>query len=80
MGEGKWKGTTGVHGRPDYWCLGVLAYFDATGQQPAPGDIDFPVNTRESLQDYDPGLYDLVHETMAYAGRVQWRFKPASSP
>jgi hypothetical protein len=78
-GEGKWKGTTAVHGRPEYWCAGVLAYFDATGQEPAPDDAELPVNTRDSLRDYDRGLYDLVHETMAYAGRVQWRFEPASS-
>jgi hypothetical protein len=77
--EGKWKGTHAIHSRADYWCAGVLAYFDATGQEPAPGDADFPINTRESLREYDRGLYDLVHETMAYAGRVGWRFKPASS-
>jgi hypothetical protein len=77
-GEGKWKGTHAIHSRADYWCAGVLAYFDATGQEPAPEGADFPINTRESLREYDRGLYDLVHETMAYAGRVGWRFQPAT--
>ena len=33
------------------------------------------VTTRESLKSYDPGLYTLVDETMAYKERVDWRFK-----
>jgi hypothetical protein len=77
-GDGKWKGTAAIHSRADYWCTGVLAYFDASGQEPAPDDAVWPINTRETLRAYDHGLHDLVHETMAYAGRVDWRFKPAA--
>ncbi len=73
---GKWKGTAAVHDRVAYWIEGVLAYFDAIGQDAAPNDAAHPVNTREALKDYDPGLYALVNETMAYEGHVDWRFKP----
>ena len=34
------------------------------------------VRTREALKDYDPDLYALVHETMAYEGKTDWRFAP----
>jgi alpha-glucosidase len=77
-GKEKWKGTSAVHGPAEYWSAGVLAYFDAAGQESAPNDADFPVTTRESLEKYDPDLYALVHETMAYSGHVDWRFEPAN--
>jgi hypothetical protein len=76
LGAGKWKGTAAVHDRVAYWAAGVLAYFDASGQDAAPRDTAHPINTREALEDYDPGLFDLVNETMAYAGHVDWRYKP----
>jgi hypothetical protein len=72
---GKWKGTTAAIDRTEYWAAGVLAYFDAAGQDAAPPDAPHPVRTREQLERYDPGLYGLVHETMAYAGHVDWRFE-----
>jgi DUF1680 family protein len=75
--EGKWKGTAAVNDRAAYWTAGVLAYFDAAGQEASPNDAEFPINAREALQGYDPELYALVHETMAYEGHVDWRFQPA---
>jgi hypothetical protein len=71
---GKWKGTAAVHEAEAYWTQGVLAWFDACGQGAAPPDADFPIATREALRDYDPGLFRLVQETMAYAGHVDWRY------
>jgi hypothetical protein len=76
----KWKGTTAIHYRASYWCSGVLAYFDAMGQEPAPDDAQQAIMTRDSLREYDRGLYDLVHKTMAYGGHVDWKFQPASLP
>jgi DUF1680 family protein len=76
--EGKWKGTAAVHHRAAYWSAGVLAYFDAAGQEAAPNDAAHPITTRDALKTYDPELYALVHETMAYGGKVDWRFQPAS--
>jgi alpha-glucosidase len=75
LAAGKWKGTAACHDALAYWTTGVLAYFDAAGQQPAPLGASEPVVTRESLRAYDEQLYDLVHETFAYAGRPQWRLK-----
>jgi alpha-glucosidase len=74
IGKGLWKGTPAVQDRVEYWAEGVLAYFDATGQQAAPNDAPHPISTRESLKDYDPDLYSLVNETMAYDGHVDWRY------
>jgi len=75
MSKGQWKGTAAVHDRIEYWTQGVLAYFDAVGQGVPPNDADFPITTRESLMDYDPGLFQLVEETMAYKGKVDWRYR-----
>ena len=72
---GKWKGTSAVQDPASYWAAGVLAYFDASGQDGAPHDAAHPINTRESLSSYDAGLFSLVSETMAYTGKVDWRFK-----
>ncbi|MCP4450599.1 MAG: hypothetical protein GY809_04005 [Planctomycetes bacterium] len=76
MGHGKWKGTVAVQNRVEYWTEGVMAYFDAVGQGIAPNDASRPIATREALKAYDPGLFDLVDNTMAYDGRVDWRYLP----
>jgi hypothetical protein len=74
MSRGLWKGTPAVRDRVEYWAEGVVAYFDATGQQAAPNDAAHPITTREALKAYDPDLYALVNETMAYDGHVDWRY------
>ena len=51
------------------------AYFDATGPGLPPHNADRPVTTREALKGYDPDLFALVDETMAYREHVDWRFK-----
>ncbi len=68
-----WRGTAAGRDRVEYWAAGVEAYFDAAGAGQAPHDADRPVTTREALKAYDPGLYALVDETMAYKGHVDWR-------
>jgi hypothetical protein len=73
IGKGRWKGTSVVNGPEHYWVAGVLAYFDAAGQDGPPNDADHPISTRELLRAYDPDLFALVHETMAYGGHVDWR-------
>ena len=75
MAKGSWKGTAAVHDRVEYWAEGVVSYFDATGQAAAPNDAAHPITTREALKDYDPDLYALVNETMAYDGHVDWRYR-----
>ena len=76
MSEGKWQGTAAVNGRVHYWIEGVLAYFDALGQDDAPNDAAHQIATRELLAEYDPGLFALVNETMAYDTKVDWRYVP----
>ncbi len=86
MGKGMWRNTPAVQDRVEYWAEGVLAYFDAVGQEGAPfqdttpnGDFSaspFPVKSREALKAYDPDLFALVSETMAYEGHVDWRYTP----
>jgi len=73
IADGQWKGTTAANDRVSYWVAGVLAYFDAAGQVAAPTDAREPIATREALEQYDPALYELVHETMAYGGHEDWR-------
>jgi hypothetical protein len=70
-----WQGTAAARNRVEYWAAGVEAYFNAAGRGDAPNLADGPITTRESLKAYDPGLYALVDETMAYKEHVDWRFK-----
>ena len=75
MSKSLWKSTAAVHNRVEYWTEGVLAYFDAAGAVAAPNDAEYPIATRETLKQYDPGLFALVEETMAYKGKVDWRYR-----
>jgi len=70
--KGMWKGTA-VHNRADYFVSGVLAYFDAAGQSMPPLDAQQSITTRETLRQYDPELYSLISQTMAYDGHADWR-------
>jgi hypothetical protein len=72
-GKGLWRGTPAARSRVEYWAAGVEAYFDAAGAGFPPHDADRPITTREALKGYDPELYALVDETMAYRGHVDWR-------
>ncbi len=69
-----WKGSTAAKDRGEYWSAGVEAYFDASGSSDAPNDADRPITTRENLKAYDPDLFELVDQTMAYQGHVDWRY------
>lgn len=71
-GKGLWKGTAAARDLDEYWVAGVEAYFHAAGTGQAPVGADRPIITRTSLKEYDPNLYGLVDETMAYKGHVDW--------
>ena len=73
--NGLWKGTPAARHRAEYWAAGVEAYFDAAGDGQPPHLADRPITTREALKAYDPDLYALVDETMAYKEHVDWRVK-----
>jgi alpha-glucosidase len=74
IAKGLWKGTPAAKDRVEYWAEGVAAYFDAAGSTPSPKGAPHPIATREGLEKYDPDLYALVNETMAYEGHADWRF------
>jgi hypothetical protein len=76
---GKWKGTPAARDRVEYWAAGVLAYFNAAGQTPVPIGASHAICTREALKAYDPELFALVNETMAYQGHIDWRLGPDRS-
>ncbi len=75
LGKDLWKGTPAARHRAEYWAAGVEAYFDAAGDGQAPNGAERPITTREALKAYDPDLYALVDETMAYREHVDWRVK-----
>jgi hypothetical protein len=75
LSKGLWKGTAAARSRVEYWAAGVEAYFDAVGEGLPPNLADGPITTREALRAYDPSLFALVEETMAYKGHVDWRFR-----
>jgi hypothetical protein len=74
MNNKKWRSTPALQDRTEYFAQGVLAYFNAVGQQFAPSDAPHPITTRELLKDYDPDLFALVNETFAYDGHPDWRY------
>ncbi len=80
LSAGKWQGTAAANSAEEYWIAGVLAYFDAAGQEATPTDNPRAIQTREQLAEYDPGLNALVTKTMAYNHRVDWRLSNPSRP
>jgi hypothetical protein len=75
LSKGLWQGTATARNRVEYWAAGVEAYFDAAGDGEPPNLADRPITTRELLKAYDPSLFALVDETMAYKEQVDWRLK-----
>jgi hypothetical protein len=79
MKRGLWTGTPAARDHVEYWAEGVLAYFDASGAGSTPNDTAHPITTRDALKTYDPDLYALINETMAYDGHVDWRYRHGSN-
>jgi hypothetical protein len=75
MGKRLWRGTPAANDRAEYWVTAVEAYFDAAGPGYPPNLAHRPINTREALKEYDPDLYALVDETMAYKEHQDWRYQ-----
>ncbi len=74
------EGHDGWRDPREYWAAGVETYFDAAGDGQSPNGADRPITTREAITTYDPDLYALVDETMAYKEHVDWRFKRYVAP
>jgi hypothetical protein len=75
-----WRGTAAADSRVGYWAAGVEAYFDAAGDGTPPQHAARPITTREDLKAYDPHLFALVEDTMAYKEHVDWRVKRPGPP
>jgi len=75
IATGLWKGTPAARSRAEYWTAGVEAYFDAAGDGLPPNLAARPITTRAALRAYDPDLFTMVDETMAYKEHVDWRFE-----
>ncbi len=75
MKNGLWKGTPASRSRVDCLVVGVEAYFDAAGERVVFQVGGQPIATREALQAYDPNLFLLVEETMAYKNHADWRYQ-----
>src|SRR5262249_31705976 len=73
--KGLWIGASPARNPADSWPTAITAYFDATGPGQAPDGAVRPITTREMLKAYDPELFALVDETMAYGGHVDWRWR-----
>lgn len=71
----RWRGSSGLHSPAEYFARGVLAYFDAAGEEQCPEGASHPITRRDKLREYDPDLFRLVAETMAYEGKVDWRYQ-----
>lgn len=76
MANKLWKECSAANSREAMWTAAVMAYFNAASGDSVPAGADHPISTREDLRAYDPALFALVDETMAYAGHVDWRFSP----
>jgi hypothetical protein len=73
--KGLWRGSSALNSPAEYFARGVMAYFDAAGQDQSPEGVSHPISTREQLREYDPELFRLITKTMAYEGRLDWRAK-----
>lgn len=60
----------------EYWTEGVLLTSTQSARGVPPNNAATSITTREALKDYDPDLFALVDETMAYHGKVDWRYQP----
>ena len=71
--EGKWENTYAGTVFEEYWAEGVQNWFNVNAETPYPDTKHNPVNTREELKRYDPGLYALIAkyfpETNAQIGK-----------
>lgn len=71
--EGKWENTYGGTVFEEYWAEGVQNWFNVNAETPYADGKHNPINTREEMKKYDPGLYDLISkyfpETNAQIGK-----------
>lgn len=71
--KGLWERTYAGSNATEYWAEGVQDYWDCNRQSRREGTdgVHNHVDTREELKAYDPGLYELIDQTL---GPMEWRY------
>ena len=64
LDAGLWNNTYAGENSDEYWAEGVQSWF---GLNDPPGPIHNEINTRLELEEYDPGLADLIREVFGEA-------------
>ena len=64
LDAGLWNDTYAGENSDEYWAEGVQSWF---GLNDPPGSIHNEINTRLELEEYDPGLADLIREVFGEA-------------
>jgi PKD repeat protein len=62
LNSGKWTNTYAASNFSEYWAEGVQDWYNVNTQSVPAIGIHNHVNTRSELQQYDPGLHDLISE------------------
>ncbi len=71
LADGKYKNVYAATDINEYWAEGVQDWFNVNAEMPYADGKHFWVNTREDLQAYDPGLYDLIAQYFpAFDGHI----------
>ncbi|XP_059164176.1 uncharacterized protein LOC131947102 isoform X2 [Physella acuta] len=60
--RGLWANTYSMTSPEEYFAEGTQSYFNVNSYVPRPDGVRGPVDTRDKLRAYDPGLYSLIRE------------------
>ncbi|CAG2195746.1 unnamed protein product [Mytilus edulis] len=59
---GLWNDTYAMNSSAEYFAEGVQSYFNVNTHLDKADGVHGPISNRKRLQEYDPVLYDLIHE------------------
>ncbi|XP_052103421.1 uncharacterized protein LOC127736896 [Mytilus californianus] len=59
---GLWNNTYAMNSSAEYFAEGVQSYFNVNTHLDKTDGVHGPISNRKRLQEYDPALYDLIHE------------------
>lgn len=62
LAQGKWLNTYAGSNIYEYWAEGVQSWFNVNAFVPAADGTHSPINTRDKLKNYDPGLYNIISQ------------------
>jgi hypothetical protein len=62
VSEGKYRNTYAKTDILEYFAEGVQDWFNTNAEAPRPDGKHNQLNTRQELKEYDPGLYNLIHQ------------------